>query len=68
MMTELKTFALTSYEPYDRHSYEVVLKNKKRVKFAYYDEAQKYWFCNAQIPDYLDFIEVKDKKQKKGFG
>ena len=66
-MTELQIFQQTSNEPYTRHTYEVVLKNGKRVKFQYFDEAREYWFYHSELPDYLDFIEVKDKKPKKGF-
>lgn len=66
-MTELKIFKQTSDESYDRHTYEIHLKNGKRVKFKWYDDARQYWFLHTQIPDYLDLIEVKDKKGRKGF-
>lgn len=66
-MSDLQVFQQTSDEPYDRHTYEVVLTNQKRVKFKWFDEAREFWFLHSQIPDYLDFIEVKDKKNKKGF-
>ena len=62
-MTE--TFKCTSDAPYDRHNYEVVLKNGKKVFFNDWEDAQGYWFVNSQIPDFLDFIIVKDKT--KGF-
>ena len=66
-MNELKIFRQTSNEPYDRHTYEIVLKSKKRLKFSHYEQVQEYWFQHCGIPDYLDFIVVKDKKLKKGF-
>lgn len=66
-MSDLKVFQQTSDEPYHRHTYEIVLKSKKRLKFEYYEQAQQYWFENCQIPDYLDVLEVKDKKCNKGF-
>lgn len=71
-MSDFKIFQQTSNEPYDRHTYEIVLKSKKRLKFEYYEEAQEYWFEHWEIPDYLDILEVKDKKKKdkksnKGF-
>jgi hypothetical protein len=64
-MTE--TFKCTSDAPYDRHNYEVVLKNGKKVFFHDWEDAQGYWFMNSQIPDFLDLILVKDKKKSKGF-
>lgn len=66
-MTDLKIFQQTSDKSYDRHSYEIVLTNKKRVKFDWYDDAREYWFIHYQIPDYLDYVVVKDRKVKKGF-
>ena len=66
-MTELKIFKQTSDEPYDRHTYEIFLKSGKRVKFKWFEDVREYWFSHSQIPDYLDFVEVKDKKGKKGF-
>lgn len=65
-MTE--TFKCTSDAPYDRHNYEVVLKNGKKVFFNDWEDAQGYWFTNSQIPDFLDFIIVKDKKKIKSKG
>lgn len=66
-MSEFKIFQQTSDKSYDRHSYEIVLKNRKKVKFEYYDEAREYWFHHSSMLNYLDYIEVKDKKNKKGF-
>lgn len=66
-MNDLTTFSQTSTEPYDRHTYEVVLKSGKKVKFDYYEQVQEYWFLHNQLPDYLDTIIVKDRKKKKGF-
>lgn len=67
-------FSCTSDALYDRHHYEVVLKNGKKVFFEHWEEVQVFWFQNAQIPDFLDFITVLDKKKSKekvkggGFG
>lgn len=63
-MTDLQVFQQTSNEPYDRHTYEVILKTGKKVKFKWFDDAREYWFLHSQIPDYLDLIVVKDKKGK----
>ena len=63
-----KTFKVTSDAPYDRHDYEVVLKNNKKVFFDNWEDTLRYWWTNAQIPDYLDVIIVKDKKKVKSKG
>ena len=63
------TFTCTSDLPYDRHNYEVVLKNGKKQFFDNWEDTQRYWWSNSQIPDFLDLIIVKDKKtiKTKGF-
>ena len=63
-------FTCTSSIPYDRHNYEIVLKSSKKQFFENWEDAQGYWFIHSQIPDFLDFITVKDKKKinSKGFG
>lgn len=58
-------FTQTSFDPYDRHDYEVVLKSGKKILFNNWEETQRYWFINCQIPDFLDYVEVKFKG--KGF-
>lgn len=65
-----QSFKCTSDAPYDRHNYEVVLKNDKRVFFDNWEDTQVYWYQNCQIPDFLDVIIVKDKEKvkTKGFG
>jgi hypothetical protein len=65
-----QTFSRTSDAPYDRHNYEVVLKNSKKVFFEHWEDVQAYWWSNCQIPDFLDYVIVKDKKKinKGGFG
>ena len=63
------TFTCTSDIPYDRHNYEVVLKTGKKQFFDNWEDTQRYWWSNSQIPDFLDLIIVKDKKtiKTKGF-
>ena len=63
-----QTFKVTSDAPYDRHDYEVVLKNNKKVFFDNWGDTQEYWWANCQIPDFLDVIIVKDKKKVKSKG
>jgi hypothetical protein len=68
----METFSQTSYEPYNRHTYCLHLKNNKVLNFDNWEEAQAYWFTFNQVPDYLDFFEVLDipktKVKNKGFG
>lgn len=61
----MMTFSQTSDAPYDRHNYEIVLKSDKKVFFDNWADAQGYWFVHAQIPDYLDCVNVLDKKKTK---
>ena len=63
-----KTFKVTSEAPYDRHNYEILLKNDKKVFFDNWEDTQVYWYQNYQIPDFLDVIIVKDKKKVKSKG
>jgi hypothetical protein len=65
-MTQL--FTCTSDAPYDKHDYEVVLKNSKKVFFDNWEDTQVYWYQNSQIPDFLDVIIVKDKQKVKSKG
>jgi len=63
-----QTFTCTSSDPYDRHDYEVLLKNGKKVMFDNWEDVQIYWFTNNNIPDYLDYVIAKDKKKVKSKG
>ena len=65
----MNTFTQTSHDPYDRHNYEIVLKNGKNIIFDNWEDTHRYWWENRQIPNFLDLINVKDKKHKtsKGF-
>lgn len=71
---EFSNFTCTSAEPYDRHHYELVLKNGKKVFFEDWEDCQVFWFQNAQVPDFLDYVTVldkpksKEKRNKVGFG
>jgi hypothetical protein len=63
-----QTFKVTSEALYDRHDYEVVLKNRKKVFFDNWEDTLEYWWSNCQIPDFLDLIIVKNKKKIKSKG
>ena len=60
-----QTFTCTSDVPYDRHTYEIVLKNGKNKFFDHWEDAQRYWFENSRMPNFLDLIIVRDKKPNK---
>ena len=62
------TFSCTSDAPYDRHDYEILLKNNKKVFFDNWEDTWVYWYQNYQNPDFLDVIIVKDKKKVKSKG
>ena len=59
-------FSQTSNEPYDRHHYKMICKNKS-VVLKSWDEVQEYWWNNIAFnPDMI--VEVIDKpKTTKGF-
>lgn len=63
----MNVFTCTSSLPYDKHSYQIVLKSGKKIMFDDWMNTQDYWLTHCQIPNYLDYIEVKDKKAV-GFG
>lgn len=67
-MNELEVFKQTSDIPYDRHNYKIVLENGKKIHFDSYEEVHVYWFQHSEIPNYLKYVDVKDKKCNKGFG
>ena len=62
------TFTQSSHDLYDRHDYEINLTSGKKVKFDNWEDTWMYWYQNYQIPDFLDFIIVKDKKKVKSKG
>lgn len=64
----LNSFTCTSNVPYDRHNYEIVLKNGKKLSFSNWEDTQVYWFNHCQIPDFLDLIIIKDKQKIKNKG
>lgn len=70
----MKVFSQTSNEPYERHDYSLVLKSGEKMRFSDYESIREYWMNCNQIPEYLDYIIVEDKKNKKnkkktgGFG
>lgn len=64
----MEIFKQTCSKPYNRHTYDVLLKSGKKISFNFWEEVQEFWFLNCQIPDYLDTVIVKDKKNQKSSG
>ena len=62
-------FSQTSNEPYDRHDYKIVYKDRSFVVESW-EEVQEYWWNNSHKFE-LPVIEVIDKpktnKKSKGF-
>ena len=62
-------FSQTSNEPYDRHHYRIVYKDRSAVVESW-EEVQEYWWNNSRRFE-LPVIEVidkpKTKKKSKGF-
>lgn len=60
----MKTFAETSSESYDRHVYELVLKDGRSFTFQDYEQMRAAWFQNCEL-GLLSHVNVHD--QNKGF-
>ena len=65
------TFTATSGEPYDRHVYELVLKDGRSFLFSDYEEMRSVWFQGNSLKQ-LSHVNVRDIEQNnvarpKGF-
>ncbi len=61
-MTE--RFTQTSNEPYLRHHYKVVYSNGKNVVVDNYTDVHQLWVKTK--PDYIEVLDIKQKKQSSG--
>ena len=62
-------FSQTSNEPYDRHHYRIVYKDRSAVVESW-EEVQEYWWNNSrrfELPDIEVIDKPKTKKKSKGF-
>ena len=60
-------FGQTSNEPYDRHHYKIVHKDRSIVVKSW-DEVQEWWWNHCNMINFDARIEVLDKPKKtKGF-
>jgi len=57
-------FIQTSPDSYDRHNYQVILKEGEPVFFDNYEDAQNYWYNRVQLRN-LVTIEVLDKPKQR---
>ena len=60
-------FEATSTEPYDRHEYELVFKNGKKIKSDDYTMIRNMWFQWCQM-GHCSHINVVDPPKKNGGG
>ena len=73
MMTKLiekndsRYFSQTSNEPYDRHHYKIVCRNKSFVVESW-NEVQEWWWNNCHSPTFNAVVHVLDKPKKKPKG
>ena len=60
-------FSRTSNEPYDRHYYKIVHKDRSIIVESW-DEVQEYWWnrSSLSVPAVVHVID-KPKKKSKGF-
>lgn len=56
MMDELY-FTQTSDEPYLRHRYKIVYKNKKAQIFDNYQDVLRAWFSNSINSNYIEVLD-----------
>ena len=73
MMTKLiekndpRYFSQTSNQPYDRHHYKMICKNKSIVLESW-EEVQEYWWNNYRLPAFDAVVHVIDKPKPKSKG
>jgi hypothetical protein len=49
-------FTQTSNDPYIRHKYKLVYKNKKAVIFDNYQDVQSAWYDGGQNSNYIEVL------------
>lgn len=59
-------FTNTSDDPYDRHTYRVLLTNNKNIILHDYELVRSLWFQYEK--KFLNTVEVLDKKKKSQGG
>ena len=53
----MTVFTCTSTEPYDRHDYQIVLKNGKKLKFTDWGTTMQYWAQWRKDVNVIDVLE-----------
>ena len=66
----LQVFESTCQNPYDRHEYELVFKNGKKIKSDDYETIRNMWFkwCGMGHCDRIDVLDITPSKKKGGGG
>jgi len=69
-MSNIETFTHTSDGLYDRHHYELIFTDGRRVKYTSWSEAYNAWMVNVQNKNLvtLEVLDIPKKRTKaKGF-
>ena len=66
----LQVFEKTCSKAYDRHEYELVFKNGKKIKSEDYTTIKNLWFkfCMGGACDRIDVVDLYPPKKKGGGG
>jgi len=60
-------FSRTSNEPYDRHYYKIVSKDKEVIVESW-EEVQEWWWNNNNSPTFDAVVYTVDRPKKKSKG
>jgi len=56
-------FSQTCDKDYDRHTYKIHMESGKVISCEWYEQVYAQWFSSP----FCKYVEVIDKKQRKGF-
>lgn len=61
-------FTQTSNEPYNRHTYQLNMKNGSSIVFDDYTQLRDFWMSQRGVYcDCVHVLDAKNKKKAKGF-
>lgn len=67
-MTSLpEFFKQTSDLSYERHDYKLIFKDGRTIVYDSWDPIPAMWFHNKNELKYVEVLDKKNKKSKKGF-
>ena len=61
--TPMIIFSQTCDKDYDRHTYKIHMESGKVISCEWYEQVYAQWFSSL----FCKYVEVIDKKQRKGF-